>query len=82
MSKLLTTERNALQPGSFAFPNERKLPLEDAFHVRNAIARFDQVEGVSDDERDIAWRRIEAASKLHGIEIHETRSRDVGGSKR
>ena len=78
MSKLLTTERNALQSGSFAFPNERKLPLEDAAHVRNAIARFDQVEGVSDDERDIAWRRIEAAAKLHGIEIHEASWRDLG----
>ena len=78
MSKLLTTERNALKPGSFAFPNERKLPLEEASHVRNAIARFYQVEGVSDDERDIAWRRIEAAAKLHGIEIHEASWRDLG----
>ena len=78
MSKLLTTERNALQPGSFAFPNERKLPLEDASHVRNAIARSDQVEAVNDDERDIAWRRIMTAAKLHGIEIHEASWRDLG----
>ena len=54
MSKLLTADRNGLKPGSFAFPSERKLPLEDASHVRNAIARFDQVDGVSDDERDRA----------------------------
>ena len=78
MSKLLTTERNALKPGSFAFPSERKLPLEDASHVRNAIARFDQVEGVSDDERNLAWSRIKAAAKLHGIEIHEASWRDLG----
>jgi hypothetical protein len=32
----------------FAFPDERKEPLTDARHVRNAIARFNQVEGVSD----------------------------------
>lgn len=80
MSKLFTAERNALKPGSFAFPHERKLPLEDASHVRNAIARFDQVEGVTDDERDLAWDRIKAAAKRHGIEMHETTWRDLGGS--
>ena len=29
----------------FAFPDQQKEPLTDASHVRNAIARFDQVEG-------------------------------------
>jgi hypothetical protein len=53
----------------FAFPKERKEPLIDASHVRNAIARFDQVEGVSNSERDAAWRRIEAAARKYGIEI-------------
>ncbi len=53
----------------FAFPKERKEPLIDASHVRNAIARFDQVEGVSNSERDDAWRRIEAAARKYGIEI-------------
>ena len=54
MGKLLAAERNTMPPGEFAFPTERKLPLEDALHVRNAIARFDQVEGVSDAQRDSA----------------------------
>ena len=53
----------------FAFPKERKEPLTDARHVRNAIARFNQVEGVSDSERDAAWRRITAAAKKYGIEV-------------
>ena len=53
----------------FAFPEERKEPLTDARHVRNAIARFDQVEGVSDAERDKAWRRIKAAAKRYDIEV-------------
>ena len=53
----------------FAFPNERKEPLTDARHVRNAIARFNQVEDVSESERDAAWRRIKAAAKKYGIEI-------------
>jgi hypothetical protein len=54
---------------TFAFPNERKEPLNDARHVRNAIARFDQVEGVSDSERDAAWRRIRAAARKYGVEV-------------
>ena len=62
-------DRNKLSAERFAFPAERKEPLTDASHVRNAIARFDQVEGVSDAERDRAWRRIRAAAKRHGVEI-------------
>ncbi len=58
-----------LSSSKFAFPKERKEPLTDARHVRNAIARFNQVEGVSKSERDAAWRRIRAAAKRYGIEI-------------
>jgi hypothetical protein len=54
---------------TFAFPKERKEPLNDARHVRNAIARFDQVEDVSDSERDAAWRRIRAAARKFGVEV-------------
>ena len=53
-----TAEENRLADQEFAFPKERKEPLSDTRHVRNAIARFDQVEGVSDAERDQAWKRI------------------------
>lgn len=53
----------------FAFPKERKEPLNDAGHVRNAVARFDQVEGVSDKERDAAWRRIRSAARKYGVHI-------------
>jgi len=61
--------RSGLRSTQFAFPKERKEPLTDARHVRNAIARFNQVEGVSASERDAAWRRIKAAAKRHGIEV-------------
>ena len=44
----------------FAFPEHRKEPIHGAEHVRNAIARFDQVEDVSDADRDAAWKRITA----------------------
>jgi hypothetical protein len=68
---LSTAEKNKLDDGEFAFPRERKEPLVDAGHVRNAVARFDQVEGVSDTERDEAWRRIQAAAKKFGVELEE-----------
>jgi Asp-tRNA(Asn)/Glu-tRNA(Gln) amidotransferase A subunit family amidase len=71
MSRLDTKDRNELANGQFAFPEQRKEPLENATHVRNAIARFDQVEGVSDADRDAAWKRIVAAAKRHGVEVHE-----------
>jgi hypothetical protein len=68
---LSTSKKNDLPNSSFAFAKERKEPLIDAKHVRNAVARFMQVDGVSDAERDKAWRRIRAAAKKFGVEISE-----------
>jgi predicted Ser/Thr protein kinase len=68
-SGLSTQKRNRMSRETFAFPKERKEPLNDARHVRNAIARFDQVEGVSDQERDAAWRRIRTAARKYGVEV-------------
>ncbi len=78
MTKLNEKQRDKLSKSAFAFPKERKEPLEDANHVRNAIARFDQVEGVSDKERDEAWDRIKEAAKKHGVEVHEKSWRELG----
>jgi hypothetical protein len=72
-----TAEENQLPDSRFAFPDQRKEPLTDAAHVRNAIARFDQVEGVSDAERDEAWRRITAAAKKHGVDVSATDWREL-----
>ena len=66
---LSTGQRDRMPADTFAFPQERKEPLNDARHVRNAIARFDQVEGVTDKERDAAWRRIRTAARKYGVEI-------------
>jgi hypothetical protein len=66
---MATRHRNRMRASSFAFPKERKEPLNDASHVRNAVARFDQVEGVTDEERDAAWRRIRTAARKFGVEI-------------
>ncbi len=68
---LSTAEKNDLPDSKFAFPDQRKEPLVDAKHVRNAIARFDQVEGVSDADRDKAWRRIRTAARKFDVEINE-----------
>jgi hypothetical protein len=78
MTKLDADHRNAIDSKQFAFPKERKEPLENATHVRNAIARFNQVEGVSDAERDEAWKRIQAAAKKFGVEVSEKSWREVG----
>lgn len=69
MATLSTQKQNRMPAQTFAFPKERKEPLNDARHVRNAIARFDQVEGVSDTERTAAWRRIKAAAKKFGVDV-------------
>ena len=78
MSRLNADDLKELDEGQFAFPKERKEPLNDADHVRNAMARFNQVEGVSDDERDEAWRRIKKAADKFGVEIHEESWRELG----
>jgi hypothetical protein len=81
---LSTAEKDRLDDAQFAFPKERKEPLSDARHVRNAVARFDQVEGVSDEERDQAWKRIRAAAKRYDVDISEDNWRDLanGGKDR
>ena len=78
MARLSTEDRNDLEKGAFAFPKERKEPLENASHVRNAIARFNQVKDVSDDERDAAWTRIKSAAKKYDVEVSEKSWREIG----
>jgi hypothetical protein len=80
MSELSEKQRDDLDSDQFAFPKERKEPLTDADHVRNAIARFDQVEGVSDDERDAAWKRIKNAADKYGVEVSEKSWHELGKS--
>ncbi len=81
MSKLSTEDRKEIPARDFAFPEERKEPLENAAHVRNAIARFNQVQGVSEAEKDAAWRRIEAAAKKVGVAVSEASRRDLNPSR-
>src|SRR5271165_2356357 len=66
------SERNDLPDSAFAFPRSRKEPLTDASHVRNAIARFDQVEDVSAEERALAFENIKKAAQHYGVNVSET----------
>ncbi len=76
MAKLDADDRNHLDEGKFAFPKERKEPLENASHVRNAIARFNQVKDVTEAERAAAWKRITAAAKKFDVEMEDDRQPD------
>jgi hypothetical protein len=77
MSKITEASRDHIADENFAFPKERKEPIHDAVHVRNAIARFKQVQGVTDAERDAAWKRIKSAAKKHKVELNEQDWREL-----
>jgi len=62
----------------FAFPRQRKEPLTDASHVKNALARFDQVEGVSDADRELAFANIKKAAQYYGVDVKENSWRELG----
>lgn len=79
MAKLDTEKRDDLSESKFAFPEQRKEPLENASHVRNAVSRFNQVEGVSDEDRDAAWKRIKTAAKKYDVEVSEGSWRELKG---
>jgi hypothetical protein len=75
---LSAEDREDIDDSKYAFPDQRKEPLEDASHVRNAIARFDQVKDVSDDDREKAFHRIKAAARKFGVEMKETSWHQLG----
>lgn len=66
------TKQSDLPDSVFAFPKERKEPLTDARHVRNALARFDQVEDVSAADRELAFANIKKAAKHYDVDVSET----------
>jgi hypothetical protein len=73
MAKLKEAARDKIPATKFAFPKQRKEPLENASHVRNAAARFNQVQGVTEAERRAAWKRIEAAAKKYDVELKSSK---------
>jgi hypothetical protein len=76
--ELSSKDRQELPDSAYAFPKQRKEPLTDATHVKNALARFDQVTGVSDEDRDLAFANIKKAAQHYGIDVAEKDWRDLG----
>ena len=72
MAKRTKAVRDGISATKFAFPKQRKEPLENASHVRNAVARFHQVNDVTEAERRAAWKRIQSAAKRYGVELQES----------
>ncbi len=72
------TMQSDLPDSVYAFPKQRKEPLTDAQHVRNAVARFDQVIDVSDADRALAFANIEKAAKYYGVNLKETSWHELG----
>ena len=72
MAQLDATARDTLRDSQFAYidrKGEEHLPINDAAHVRNAIARFNQTEFESMAAKDRARRKILTAADRHGIEV-------------
>jgi len=76
-----TAEKDLLPTTAFAFPRTRKEPMTDATHVRDAMARFNQVEDVTDSERDLAFSNIKKAAKHFDIQMKETDWRQFGSQR-
>ena len=72
MPTLNQAQRDKLDRDDFAYVDSgggEHLPINDASHVRNAIARFNQTGFESKAARERARKKIVAAAKQHGIEI-------------
>jgi hypothetical protein len=75
--QLDAAQLDALSSSAFAFPGLRKEPLVSASHVRNALARFDQVEGASDADRALAFANIREAASYFGVHVSEDSWQDL-----
>jgi hypothetical protein len=76
--ELDTGDREKLPDSVYAFPKQRKEPLTDASHVKNALARFDQVEDVSDADRALAFANIKKAAKHYDVDVGEESWKELG----
>ena len=79
---LSSKERRELPESVYAFPTQRKEPLTDASHVRNALARFDQVQDVSDADRNLAFKNIQKAAAHYDVEMTEQSWHELGNKSR
>jgi hypothetical protein len=74
MSELDTEDRKDLSDSQFAYidkDGDRKLPINDEEHIRNAISRFSQTDFDSADGKKSAARKIMDAAKDHDVDVGE-----------
>ena len=74
MPELDAKDRDDLRSNQFAYVDKdggEHLPLNDASHVRNAMARFNQTDFESASAKEGARRKIVSAAKKHGIEVSD-----------
>jgi hypothetical protein len=74
MAELNTRQRDRLTRRQFAYVDREggeHLPIHDASHTRNAIARFNQTEFESNAAKERARKKILAAAKRFNIEVSE-----------
>jgi hypothetical protein len=72
MPELDTRDRERLRSNQFAYVDSdggEHLPINDASHVRNAIARFNQTEFESKAAKERARRKVLAAAKKYDIDV-------------
>ena len=70
MARLKASERAKLPDSAFAYVDsqgQRRLPIHDEAHVRNALARFERVAFEDDAARERARKRLLNAAKKFGI---------------
>jgi class 3 adenylate cyclase len=70
VARLEPSDRAKLPASAFAYVDERgrrRLPIHDAAHVRNALARFNQVVFEDEQAREQARARLLKAAKRFGI---------------
>jgi class 3 adenylate cyclase len=90
MPRLDARRRASLPNRAFAYIDSRgrrRLPLHDKAHVRNALARFNQVVFDDDQARERARRRVLNAARKYGIvpvgfvtgQLRAERDRALGG---
>lgn len=79
--RLDAAQLDALPESAFAFPRLRKEPLTGASHVRSALARFNQVTGATDAERDLAFANIKKAALHYNVQLSETDWRQLGSTR-
>jgi hypothetical protein len=75
--RLDAAETDKLPDSAFAFPGLRKEPLVSASHVRDALARFDQVQDASDADRALAFANIREAASYLGVHVAENSWHDL-----